>query len=86
MGPVRMGVPSDVVGNSSQTLARVWAVAFHDHPAVPDGIMYPSRLNEEINLAIFNRAIARLRVHQVSPLMHAPGLANVLNSLNVALA
>ena len=84
-GPIRMGVPSDVSGATVQTLARAWSVAFHDHPQYPDGIVYPSRLAEEINLAIYDRAISKLSPVQVSLLLEAPGLAGILNDLNVAL-
>jgi hypothetical protein len=35
---VIMGVPSDVAKATSQTLARAWPVAFHEHPETPDGI------------------------------------------------
>jgi hypothetical protein len=44
-GGIVMGVPTDVAKASSQTLARAWSVAFHEHPEEPDGIVYPSRLN-----------------------------------------
>jgi hypothetical protein len=39
-GAVVMGVPTDVVKASAQTLARAWSVAFHEHPERPDGIIY----------------------------------------------
>jgi RES domain len=84
-GPIRMGVPSNVVGAASQSLARIWSVAFHGHPDVPDGIIYPSRLNEEINIAIYDRAIVKLRTGRDVSLVDAPGMAKVLNDLNVAL-
>ncbi len=84
-GPIRMGVPSDVSGATVQTLARAWSVAFHDHPQCPDGIIYPSRLNEEVNLAIYDRAISKLSSVQVSLLLEASGFAGILNNLNVAL-
>jgi hypothetical protein len=84
-GPIRMGVPSDVSGASGQTLARAWSGAFHDHPQIPDGILYPSRLNEEINLAIYDRAIKKLSSVRTSQLLKAPGFAGLLNGLNVAL-
>jgi hypothetical protein len=83
--PIRMGVPSDVVGASGHGLARAWSVAFHDHPAAPDGIIYPSRLNEETNVAVYGRAVTKLAVVRVRPLLAAPGLAHALNSLRVAL-
>lgn len=60
-GPLRMGVPSDVVGASDQTLAQQWSAAFHGHPEAPDGVYYPSRLNEERNIALFDRALSKLR-------------------------
>jgi hypothetical protein len=31
-GAIVMGVPTDVTKSSRQTLARVWSVAFHEHP------------------------------------------------------
>jgi hypothetical protein len=83
--PIRMGVSSDVIGASSQILARAWSVAFHDHPAAPDGIIYPSRLNEETNVAVFSRAVSKLRAVNVHPLLAAPGLGAVLDDLRVAL-
>ena len=84
-GPIRMGIPSDVVGSSRQALARAWSVAFYEHPEVPDGIVYPSRLNEDTILAVYDRAIANLSVHRTHNLMKAPGFADILNSLRVAL-
>jgi len=84
-GRIRMGVPSDVVGSTRQALARAWSVAFYDHSAAPDGIIYSSRLNEETNLAIYDRAIAKLSTDRTCNLIRAPGFAGVLNTLNVAL-
>jgi hypothetical protein len=48
-------------------------------------ILYPSRLNEDTNLAVYDRAIAKLGVERTLSLMKAPGFADVLNSLKVAL-
>lgn len=82
---IRMGVPSDVARASYQSLARAWSVAFHEHPDSPDGIIYPSRLNLETNLAIYDRAVPKLASHSVTPLIGATGLASVLNDLAVAI-
>lgn len=84
-GPLRMGIPSDVVRGSQQSLARKWSVAIHDHPAQPDGIIYPSRLNGETNLAIYDRAIRKLSAPSGGPLLSEPGLARVLRELRVGL-
>jgi hypothetical protein len=84
-GPVRMGVPSDVPRGSKQTLARKWSVAFHDHPEQVDGIIYPSRLNGESNLAVYDRSVAKLSAARVHVLRRTAGLAGVLNNLAVAI-
>lgn len=84
-GPVRMGIPSDVVRGSRQSLARKWSVAFHDHPAAVDGIIYPSRLNNETNLAIYGRSVPKLDPIRKHGLKRAPGMADVLDDFFVAL-
>lgn len=57
---VRMGVATDVVGARDQTLSRLWSEAFHEHPDTVDGVYYPSRLNEERNIALYDRALAKV--------------------------
>jgi len=84
-GPVRMGIPSDVARGRRQGLARKWSVAFHEHPQQPDGIVYPSRLNGETNLAIYGRAIGNLELLREQDLKRAAGLPNVLDDFFVAL-
>ena len=84
-GPLRMGVPSDVARGSKQSLARRWSVALHDRPTQPDGVIYPSRLNGETNLAIYDRAVGKLSVASSRPLLSEPGLARVLRELKVGL-
>ena len=84
-GPVRMGIPSDVVRGANQTLARVWSVAFHEHPSAIDGIIYPSRLNGEHNVAIYGRAVPALACTGRVPLMRARGLVDVLRDFDVAI-
>lgn len=82
---IRMGVPSDVARASHQSLARAWSVAFYEHPETPDGIIYPSRLNLETNLAIYDRAVPKLDLYNLIPLINAPGLPSVLDELAVAI-
>lgn len=83
---VRMGVPTDVVRAQRQNLARRWSLAFHEHTVQPDGIIYPSRLNEATNIAIYDRAIPKLQAKRVVTLLGAPGLAQVLEDFRVGLA
>ena len=83
---VAMGVPSDVLRGVRQALGRVWSVVFHDHPQAPDGIIYPSRLNGQVNLAIYGRAVAKLRPQRLRRLSDVAELAPVLDDLEVAFA
>lgn len=83
--PIRMGVPSDVAKASRQTLSRAWSLAFHEHPRKPDGVIYPSRLNGHANLAVYDRAISKLKTRRQMSLIDAPGLASVLNDLQVGI-
>lgn len=82
---IRMGVPTDVAKSSRQRLARSWALAFHEHQSLPDGIIYPSRLNGHTNVAVFERAVSKLAPARVIPLIGAQGLAAVINDLRVSL-
>lgn len=82
---IRMGVPTDVAKSSRQNLARSWALAFHEHESLPDGIIYPSRMNGHTNVAVFERAVSKLAPARVLPLIGAPGLAAVISDLRVSL-
>ena len=85
-GCLRMGVPSDVVGSSDQRQAQRWSVGFHAHPDQPGGIYYPSRLNEERCIALYDRALDKLEAIASPPLMVcAVELAAILDDLELAL-
>jgi hypothetical protein len=85
-GPILMGVPSDVAGARDQTLAQHWSVAFHSHPDRPDGVFYPSRLNEERCIALYDRALGKLTATATPRLMECEiELAAILDNLSVAL-
>jgi hypothetical protein len=84
-GAIQIGMPSDVLGRSVQAAARYWSFTFYIHPAAPDGIMYPSRLNGETILAIYDRAVSKLAVIGTCALINATGLPAVLNDLGVSL-
>ncbi len=82
---LRMGVPTDVARAARQSLARAWSAAFYAHPAQPDGVIYPSRLTGQTNVAVYDRAVPKLAVARVQQLLGAAGLADVLTNLRVAL-
>lgn len=86
-GGLRMGVPSDVIGASDQTLARQWSAGFHAHPDQPDGIYYPSRLNEERCIVLYDRALGKVEVTATPRLIDCGvELAAILDELEIALA
>ncbi len=85
-GPLRMGVPSDVTGARDQSQARQWSAAFHAHPDQPDGMLYPSRLNEERCVALYDRAITKLEVVASPRLADCYAeLAAILDDLEIAI-
>ena len=84
-GAVAMGVPSNVHRGAGHTLGRAWSVGFHDHPQAPDGIIYPSRLNGQVNLAVYGRAVAKLRPARLRRLIDIAELAPILSELQVGL-
>lgn len=84
-GPVRMGISSEVARGRRQSFGRRWSVEMHEHPELVDGIIYPSRLNGEVNLAIYGRAVWKLAVAQTTPLIAARGLARVLDKYLISL-
>jgi RES domain len=83
--PVKMGIPSDVVRGRTQTLARKWSLAIYEHPAAVDGIIYPSRLSTEVNLAVYDRAVSKLTPRSTGPLEKAPNIGRLLTDFQVAL-
>ncbi len=85
-GALRMGVPSDVVGARDQATARLWSAAFHMHSEHVDGILYPSRLNEERNVALYSRALSKIRVAAAPRLVELRDeLAAVINQFDLAI-
>jgi hypothetical protein len=85
-GPLRMGVPSDVVGARDQSLAQQWSVAFHGHPEQPDGVLYPSRLNEDRCIALYARALPKLKATATPLLVDCRAeLAAILDDLDIAI-
>jgi hypothetical protein len=83
-GPFKMGVPSDVAGARDQRLAQIWSVAFHAHPDGVDGVYYPSRLNEERNIAVYDRALPKLRARSTPRLIELRDpLAAIINDFEL---
>ncbi len=81
-----MGVPSDVVGARDQTTAQLWSAAFHAHPEAVDGVYYPSRLNEERNIALYDRALTKLKAGETPRLIECRDpLAAIIGKFDLAI-
>jgi len=85
-GRLRLHVPTDVTGASDQTLARLWSQAFYQHPDSPDGVLYNSRLTTEHNIALYDRAVPKLKVKAAPKLVERRAdLAAIINDFNLAI-
>ena len=84
--PVRMGVPTNAVRASSHRLGQRCSLAFHDHDERPEGILYPSRLNEEINLALYHTVLPKVTITGVRPLLECrTELAALIRHFKIAI-
>lgn len=85
-GMLRMRVPTDVARAASHKLAQQWSRALWLHDEKPDGIIYDSRLNGETNVALFDRALTKLRVTAAGPLLNFRNeVAQILNDFAIAI-
>lgn len=76
-GCTRMRINTGVAGARSHRLARQLSVVLHDHPSVPDGVRFRSRLTGRPNVAVYDRAFGKLGVSAEGPLyrhVELPGL------------
>lgn len=83
---IKMGVPTDAVRASSHKLGQRWSLAFWSHDESPDGLIYPSRLNEETNIALYHRAIKKLVATRIRPLLECGGeLATIIRGFKLSI-
>ena len=62
-----------------------WAIAFHDHPAKAEGIVYMSRfLGARRSVALFERSSDSVEVGSSTPLLDHPDFARLLDLFGIA--
>jgi hypothetical protein len=84
--PIKMGVPTDAVRASSHRLGQKWSLAFWLHKQRPHGVLYPSRLNEEICLALYDLALPNVRVSTTRPFLeYKAEVASLIREFNLAI-
>ena len=83
---IRMGIPSGVMRNDNHQLGQLWSRALFGHSEKPDGVIYDTRLNRETNIAVYNRALGKMRALDTSRLLDCKrDLAKILDELDIAL-
>jgi len=80
-----MGISTDAVRARSHLSGRRTSLALYQHPDRPDGICYPSRLNQDENIAIYDRAVHKLDARPRRRLSRCPELAPVLDRYRIAI-
>ena len=84
-GPVRMGAPTAVIHDAHHAAGRALSAAVHGDLPDVDGIVYPSRFTAETCVAVFDRAIHKLRATDVAPLMTVASFEEVLSDYEITL-
>ncbi len=82
---VALGVPTDAVRASPHRLGQRASLAVYQRADRLDGILYPSRLNGDENLAIYDRAMPKISAGPRLKLGRCPELAPILTAYRVAL-
>jgi hypothetical protein len=84
-GAIRIGMPSDALRARDQTLGRIWSAAIWEHDAEPDGLLYPSRLNGETNMVLYDRAMPAIRKTDEGRLLELPEMPGIIDALDLAI-
>jgi hypothetical protein len=82
---VVLGVPTDAVRASAHGLGQRASVAVYQHADQFDGIWYPSRLNGDDNLAVYDRAVPKLAAGSRRRLGVCPELAPILSTYRISI-
>jgi RES domain len=82
---VALGVPSNAVRASSHRLGQRASLAVYQRADRLDGFWYPSRLNGDENVAVYDRAVSKLSAGLRRKLGNCPELAPILATYRIAL-
>lgn len=77
-GPVRIGAPTAVTHDADHRAGQSLSAAIYLNVPEADGFVYQSRFTGHARVAIFDRAIGRLAVRDVTRLVQHPKFADVL--------
>jgi RES domain len=81
--PVVMGLPTDAVRARAHHLGQQASLAIYQRPEAFDGIAYPSRMNGDGNIAVYDRAIGKLSAGPRRTLRECDGFGAMLDAYRV---
>lgn len=84
-GPVRIGAPTAVTHDTSHRAGQSLSAATYADVPEADGFLYQSRFTGHACVAIFDRAIGKLAVREVTALKEHSEFADILVDYGIAL-
>lgn len=84
-GPARLSAPTAVVHDTNHAAGRALSAATHANVPEADGFLYPSRFTGHACVAVFDRAIVKLKVLEVTPLVECEGFLDMLDDYEIKL-
>jgi hypothetical protein len=85
MGPTLLGIPTDALMARNHAAGRRLSRSLYNQFADIDGVVYTSRHVKKDCVAIYDRAVPKLRAGPVEPLITLPALAPALIDLDIRL-
>jgi hypothetical protein len=82
-GAVMLGIPTNAVRGKAHGTGRRFSEALYRGFPELDGILYPSRLTNDLCIAVYDRAVAKLEAGVVRPVIRQARLVPALAALNV---
>ena len=84
-GPVRIGAPTAVTHDADHRAGQSLSAATYSNVPEADGFVYQSRFTGHMCMAVFDRAVAKLAVRDVTGLVRHPKFADVLVDYEITL-
>ena len=84
-GPVRIGAPSAVAHDGNHAAGRALSAAVHAGVPEADGFLFASRFTGDTCMAVFDRALGKLRTLGVADLIRHVDFLDALDDYGIVL-
>lgn len=84
-GPVRLGAPPATAHDTNHAAGRALSAAVHAGVPEADGFLWQSRFTEDACVAVFDRAIGKLALSGVVPLISVDQFWQLLDDYGIAM-